>query len=207
MHKNIINEDTIFEINPDYSVTVQKFGPTKQSVVVVDDFYKDPYAVRQLALDIPASRNRRIRGNNPAWRVNAFYELDSMAWVFDQLGRMYFPEIINLYPPTFMEESFKRATFMVNVMQTDDLPPICPHMDNTSGHNLAATIYLNNENECAGGTSFYTFGGETFYSDPTVTHAYDVEGKMPVTNYINDSIHDWEMIGMVPMKYLSLIHI
>ena len=129
MHKNTIDEDKVFEINPDYSVTVQKFGPMKQSVVVVDNFYKNPYAVRQLALDIPASRNKRIRGNNPAWRINAFYELDSMSWVFDQLGRMYFPEIMQMYPPNFMEESFKRATFMVNVMQTDNLPPICPHMD------------------------------------------------------------------------------
>ena len=205
MHKNTITEDQVFEINPDYSVTLQKFGPTKQSVVVVDNFYKDPYLVRQLALDIPASRNKRIRGNNPAWRVNAFYELDSMAWIFDQLGRTYFPEVMNFYPSNFMEESFKRATFMVNVMQTNDLPPICPHMDNTSGHNLAATIYLNNENECAGGTSFYTFGGRTFYSDPTVTHTYDVEGRLPVTSYINDSIHDWEMIGMVPMQFNRMV--
>ena len=78
-------------------------------------------------------------------------------------------------------------------------------MDNTSGHNLAATIYLNNENECAGGTSFYTFGGRTFYADPTVTHAYDVEGNLPVTSYINDSIHDWDMIGMVPMQFNRMV--
>ena len=205
MHKNTIDEDKVFEINPDYSVTVQKFGPMKQSVVVVDNFYKNPYAVRQLALDIPASRNKRIRGNNPAWRINAFYEQDSMSWVFDQLGRMYFPEIMQMYPPNFMEDSFKRATFMVNVMQTANLPPICPHMDNTSGHILAATIYLNDENECAGGTSFYTFGGRTFYADPTVTHAYDVEGNLPVTSYINDSIHDWDMIGMVPMQFNRMV--
>ena len=42
MIKNTINEDTIFEINPDYDVTLQKFGPLKQSVVVVDNFYKNP---------------------------------------------------------------------------------------------------------------------------------------------------------------------
>ena len=75
---------------------LKDFGPTKQNVVIVDDFYPDPRAVRKLALDIPASRNRRIRGNNPAWRVNAFYELDSMAWIYDQLGRTYFPEVVNM---------------------------------------------------------------------------------------------------------------
>jgi hypothetical protein len=49
MIKNTINEDTIFEINPDYSVSLQKFGPLKQTVVIVDEFYKNPYDVRQLA--------------------------------------------------------------------------------------------------------------------------------------------------------------
>ena len=205
MIKNTINEDTIFEINPDYDVNLQQVGPNKDIIVVVDNFYKNPYDVRQLALNIPASRNRRIRGNNPAYRINAFYELDSMAWIYDQLARQYFPEITRMWDPEYMQRSFMNATFMVNVMQTETLPPICPHMDNTSGVNLASTIYLNVQNESAGGTSFYTFGGKTFYSDPTVTHTYDVEGTMPVTKYINDSIHDWEMIGMVPMQFNRMI--
>ena len=64
---------------------------------------------------------------------------------------------------------------------------------------------MNDANECAGGTSFYTFGEKTFYSDPNVTHTYDVEGNMPVTKYINDSIHDWKMIGMVPMIFNRMV--
>ena len=42
MHKNTIDEDSVFEINPNYSVTLKRFGPTKQNVVIVDDFYADP---------------------------------------------------------------------------------------------------------------------------------------------------------------------
>ena len=97
------------------------------------------------------------------------------------------------------------ATFMVNVMQTKDLPPVCPHMDNTSGVNLASTIYLNTANECNGGTSFYSFGGKTYYDDPSVTHTLDVGGKHPVTEYINDSVMDWKMIGMVPMIFNRMV--
>ena len=40
MLKNTIDEDTILEINPDYDVHVKKFGPLKQNVVIVDNFYK-----------------------------------------------------------------------------------------------------------------------------------------------------------------------
>ena len=203
MLKNIINEDEIFEINDNYHVTVEEFEGVK--VVVVDDFYKNPHDVRQLALDIPASYNRRIRGNNPALRVNAFYELSSMAWIYDQLSRQYFPEITQFYDAEYFQRSFMNATFMVNVMQTKDLPPVCPHMDNTSGVNLASTIYLNTANECNGGTSFYSFGGKTYYEDPSVTHTLDVGGKHPVTEYISDSVMDWKMIGMVPMIFNRMV--
>ena len=203
MLKNIINEDEIFEINDNYHVTVEEFEGVK--VVVVDDFYKNPHDVRQLALDIPASYNRRIRGNNPALRINAFYELSSMAWIYDQLSRQYFPEITQFYDAEYFQRSFMNATFMVNVMQTKDLPPVCPHMDNTSGVNLASTIYLNTANECNGGTSFYSFGGKTYYEDPSVTHTLDVGGKHPVTEYISDSVMDWKMIGMVPMIFNRMV--
>ena len=203
MLKNIINEDEIFEINDNYQVTVEEFEGVK--VVVVDDFYKNPHDVRQLALDIPASYNRRIRGNNPALRINAFYELSSMAWIYDQLSRQYFPEITQFYDAEYFQRSFMNATFMVNVMQTKNLPPVCPHMDNTSGVNLASTIYLNTANECNGGTSFYKFGGKTYYDDPSVTHTLDVGGKHPVTEYISDSVMDWKMIGMVPMIFNRMV--
>lgn len=203
MLKNIINEDEIFEINDDYHVNVENYNGVK--VVIVDDFYKNPHDVRQLALDIPASYNRRIRGNNPALRVNAFYELSSMAWIYDQLSRQYFPEITQHYDSRYFQRSFMNATFMVNVMQTENLPPVCPHMDNTSGVNLASTIYLNTANECDGGTSFYEFGGKTYYEDPSVAHTLDVEGKHPVTEYINDSIMDWKLIGIAPMKFNRMV--
>ena len=101
------------------------------------------------------------------------------------------------------------ATFMINVMQSEGLPPLAPHQDNRSGMNLASTIYLNNENESAGGTSFYEFGGKHFYTESVVDNDFnvtmDVEGKIPVTQYITDSSHDWEMIGMIPMQFNRMV--
>ena len=191
MKKNTIDEDEVFLISKDYSVKLETFGKDNHKVLVVDDFYANPHKVRQLAIDIPASKNQRIRGGNPAWRVNAFYVLDPMSWIFDQLCRQYYPEVIQNWPIGMMEESFKRATFMVNVMQTENLPPVKPHMDNPSGLNFASTIYLNNENESNGGTSFYDYKG--------------VDVNQPVHTYINDTTEDWEMIGMVPMKFNRMV--
>ena len=191
MKKNQINEDEIFLINENYTVRVETFGSNKDKIVVVDDFYANPHQVRQLALDIPASRNQRIRGGNPAWRVNAFYVLDDMSWIFDQLCRQHYPEVMEQWPQGAMIDSFKRATFMVNVMQSENLPPVKPHMDNPSGLHFASTIYLNNENESNGGTSFYEYTGTNV--------------NEPVAKYITDSTHDWKMTGMVPMKFNRMV--
>ena len=38
MKKNKINEEEVFEINKDYSVTIKKVGRKQTVVVVVDDF-------------------------------------------------------------------------------------------------------------------------------------------------------------------------
>ena len=205
MKKNKINEEEVFEISKNYSVDIKKIGRKQTTVVVVDDFYKNPMMVRQLALDIPASFNQRIRGNNPAWRINAFYVLDSMAWVFDQLCRQYYPNIMSHWSPNMMSESFMRATFMVNVMQSENLPPMSPHMDNPSGLNFASTIYLNTENESNGGTSFYEFAGKESIQDNDSYNYYDKEKTTPITKYITDSIGDWEMTGMVPMKFNRMV--
>jgi hypothetical protein len=200
--KNIIDEEEVFAINPNFSVSVQNFGKVK--AVVVDDFYLNPWLVRKLALDIPASTNKRIRGGNPALRVNAFYELSQLGWVFDQLISTHFNEIYYEHPLGWVQDSLTRATFMVNVMQSDNLPPICPHQDNPSNINIASTIYLNTPSECAGGTSFYTYNGKTKYDQPG-NKTLDIEGKRPVTQYITDSIGDFEMIGMVPMIFNRMV--
>ena len=65
-----------YSISKNYSVKLETFGEDKHKVVVVDDFYENLHQVRQLALDILCFKNQRIRGGNPAWRVNAFYVLD-----------------------------------------------------------------------------------------------------------------------------------
>ena len=38
-----------------------------------------------------------------------------------------------------------------------------------------------------------------------MAHTLDVEGKHPVTEYINDSIMDWKLIGIAPMKFNRMV--
>ena len=59
MIKNTINEEETFAVNEDYDTRLYKFGKAGVHVLVVDNFYKNPHLVRQLALDI----NSIIEGN------------------------------------------------------------------------------------------------------------------------------------------------
>ena len=93
MKKNIINEAEVFEINNDLSATTFTFGPNKSKIVIIDNFYKNPHMVRDLALAIPPTGNSRIVGGLPGSRIDAFYNLEHFAVVFDEVIRnVFLPE-------------------------------------------------------------------------------------------------------------------
>jgi hypothetical protein len=93
-------------------------------------------------------------------------------------------------------EIFKSATFCVNVIQSKDLPPKVPHVDNREDFRFASTIYLNTPDECHGGTSFYTFNGSQ--AGPLVTEGIQQE-------YVTDSVGPWEMLFLAEMKFNRMV--
>lgn len=194
MNKNSINEAEVFEINDNLSASIFTFGPNKSKIVIIDNFYKNPHLVRELALTIPATRNSRILGYLPGSRIDAFYNLEHFAVVFEELIRSVFlPEDKRNLQNSNLGEIFKSATFCVNVLQSTDLPAVVPHVDNREDFRFASTIYLNTPEECNGGTSFYTYNGSQ--QGPTSLDA----GKQD--QYVTDSIGPWEKIFLAEMKF------
>jgi len=198
MKKNIINETEVFEINDDLSATTFTFGPNKSKIVIIDNFYKNPHMVRELALTIPPTRNSRIVGGLPGSRIDAFYNLENFAVVFDEVIRnVFLPEEQRNLTNSNLNEIFKSATFCVNVLQTTNLPAIVPHVDNREDFRFAATIYLNTPNECNGGTSFYTYNGSQ--EGPQSGEI----GKQE--HYVSDSIGPWDKIFLAEMKFNRMV--
>jgi hypothetical protein len=193
MRKNIIDESKVFEINDNLSATICTIGPNKSKIVIIDDFYKNPELVRELALTIPPTENSRILGGTPGRRIDAFYNLEHFSTVFDNIIRAVFlPEDKKKLLNSNLDEIFKSATFCVNVIQSANLPAIVPHVDNREDFRFAATIYLNTPEECAGGTSFYTYNGRQ--TGPLISEGFQTE-------YVTDSIGPWEMIFLAEMKF------
>lgn len=210
MIKNFINELEVFAINPDYELNVIEVGPEKAKVVIVDNFYLNPMMVRDLALTIPPSCNERILNYLPygsdSGRINAFYILDHFGPVYDKIIREVYPDLGRIYHKDYFIESFKKATFIVNVMTSNNLPPRLPHVDFEDRRLLASAIYLNTPEECAGGTGFYTFGGESYADAKTVfAKTIDVSGKQKPDHFVVDDCGDWKLIGMAEMKFNRMI--
>jgi hypothetical protein len=207
MIKNFIDEEETFKVNDSFDIELKTIGKDQHKILIVDNFYKNPMLVRDLACTIPPTTNQRILLNLPggrtSGRINAFYDLDHLGPVYDKLIKEYFFEIYQEYYPGSIIESFKCATFMVNVMSSSTLPPRVPHVDMTDLRALVSTIYLNVDSECNGGTAFYSFGGKEFGLERPST--IDVAGKILPSVYVNDDIGDWKKIYTVDMKFNRMI--
>jgi hypothetical protein len=198
MKKNIINEREVFEINDNLELTVVTVGPSKSKIVIVDNFYKNPMAVRDLALAIPPTYNRRIVSGLPGGRIDAFYQLDHFADVYNKMIRdVYLPVQEQLSTSNHQITAiFKNATFCCNVISSEELVPTNPHVDRRDKYSFASGIFLNTPDECAGGTSFYTYKGKQEGPNPK---------SVPTTTYITDSDGDWELIYLAEMKFNRMV--
>ena len=75
MIKNLINEEEVFAINENLRAEIVTFDPNETKVVIIDNFYKNPHLVRQLALDIPPTYKRSLLNGLPGGRIDAIYQL------------------------------------------------------------------------------------------------------------------------------------
>ena len=198
MNKVFIDEAEAFAVNDNLEIQVIEVGPSK--IIIVDNFYKNPDMARDLAIAIPPSVNERIASNLPvgpdSGRINAFYLFDHFGDVIESIVKQALPELYSKLPYQYYQRSFLNATFLCNVMTGNNLPPRVPHIDNPVPDYYAGLIYLNTPDECLGGTGFYTFGGNYYGNCNTM----DVEGKIPVDHYVNDSEGDWKLEYLAEMK-------
>jgi hypothetical protein len=214
MIKNFIDELEVFKTNKNLTLEVVEIKSENESakIVIVDNFYENPDLVRNLALSIPPTTNERITSYLPSGknsgRINAFYLMDSLGPVYDRILRETFPEILL---PEFAKSgrsdqivgSFMRATFMANVMTSENLPPRVPHIDCADSRAFASSVYLNTNDECKGGTGFYSFGGKIFSNKNYNT--IDLDEKILPNKFVIEDEGDWKKLYVAEMKYNRMV--
>jgi len=205
MLKTFINEQETFAVKENLEVQVIEMGAEKHKLLIVDNFYKNPDLVRDLAIMIPPTTNKRILTNLPAdhhsGRINAFYIMDGLAPTFDHIYKTYLPETYRCMRPNAVYESFRDATFIVNVMTSENLPACSPHVDFPYEDVYAALIYLNTPEECKGGTGFYSFNGLM----KGFSEWMDAEKTIKPDHFIVDSVGGWKLEYLAEMKFNRMV--
>jgi hypothetical protein len=128
-----------FRLNPSPTVQSRLIG-TAGKAVIVDDFYLNPDEVRGLQREVEFQREREVVFNFPGER--ALVPADTRHLV-DAVCRHYGKA----------DEPRGDLTLNLSRYRAVALEPLqrLPHVDAT----LTALVYLNEPQECAGGTAFY----------------------------------------------------
>tara|TARA_B100001250_G_scaffold176763_1_gene151881 strand:+ start:31 stop:732 length:702 start_codon:yes stop_codon:yes gene_type:complete len=202
MKKYFIDEQDTFAINEELGARVELMGWQEFPIVYMDNFYKNPDKVRNLALRCPSTTNPRIVGGTPGTRVDINMNLDHFFPIWQEIAQNVYG-LTEEETPNF-QQSMLRSPFSVNVTQSGEacLRDVLPHMDyemeeNKEPRGWAGLIYLNKGDECKGGTGFYNYKGQQV--DPRQEGIWKEE-------HVSDSVGPWELIHLAEMKYNRLIY-
>lgn len=197
---NLEEEIETFAVSPEINVVIEKFDGTGK-IAIIDNFWKHPDKIREIALSIPKSWNPKLIHGLPGARIEAtFY--------FSHLGDLFRDIINNVYPEEFkmiksehyFQNCMDNAKFLVNV-QNSNLPPRVPHIDNLGEpYRWAVGICLNKPDECVGGTAFYTFRGMKTVNMMTIE---SMVKDYPI--YVQDDYKDFKKIHLAEIKYNRLV--
>lgn len=191
------DEIDFFSPSEELGVKVDTFLDEK--IVIIDNFYRTPEKVRELALSIPSTRSPGIVHGLPGSRVEATYHFAHLGPTFTEIINRVWAEEAATIDPTFVQNCLNRSSFLVNV-QNSNLPPRVPHIDNPSNGRWAVGIYLNTPDECIGGTGFYTYKG----SKTVDLSNLEVELKN-YQYYVQDDEEFWTKHYLAEMKFNRLV--
>jgi len=139
-----VNLKEIMEINPNREVKVSQVGHGKFKVVVIDNFYKHPERVRELALGLEYTDDPSLLANYPGTRALITLPVDPIHQALaDAWGE-----------PLTPYSSFSPITFSIMEQAPDTIlnwGQRQPHID----PGVTALAYLNHDENCHGGTALY----------------------------------------------------
>tara|TARA_Y200000002_G_scaffold232814_1_gene192261 strand:- start:65 stop:784 length:720 start_codon:yes stop_codon:yes gene_type:complete len=207
MKKYFIDEQETFEINTPVDARVELMGWEKLPIVYVDNFYKNPNMVRNLALRCPGTKNPRVLGGVPGERVDMNMNLDNMWGIFTEIAEGVFG--LTMGERKNFDETLKNVAFSVNVTQSNHRTRL-PHIDvaDINDRGWAGVIYLNKPKECKGGTGFYTYKGQQvnpFQEGIWGNKKEDWWKQPPEQHYVTDDVGPWKLIHLAEMKYNRMI--
>ena len=201
----------MFEVNPECEITaIIDIGPDDRSAVVIDNFYKNPEEVRQLALKL--ERKKDIAFNNhpngidraayetPELRKNVEHLLKQIMFDDEHWGRHADRRTIN-QNMQYMWFLVEYLNEQVMLDQPDRLIPFqLWYEHNPSPFQFKIEIYLNKEEECFGGTNIWNFAGKTAIVED-MKAMYATKKHFDIIKDVYESSWTWHREFTFGMKY------
>jgi len=134
----------ILEVNPDCQVRVVHVGPGKHKVLLADNFYRHPQQVGELALNLYYHETQALVGGYPGSRAVVTLDTTPLIGALSKLwGEPLVPFHSDYHPVIF--SAIINRNYQLNAWQRQ------PRLD----QGVTATVYLNPEELCSGGTGLY----------------------------------------------------
>ena len=165
-----------------------------RTAIIIDDFYKNPDEVRELALSLKYNDSSDLTSGFPGTRgvFDTTEVKEKLYDVYLHLCARYFDGQFDLIE---FNNNWANQVFLVNVLNDSTLKAnplgILPHQDwwqdDESSFQFGSVIYLNTPDECAGGTNLYShFGKMTIPDDWQPQWMLDVDE--PEFEYIKSKV-------------------
>ena len=133
----------------DMHVCVRPIATTRYPLLIIDDVYRDPHAVRELALSLPY---QPLGANNPGARAEVAADAAIGALrrlVHQHVGQAYGWEELDDGVVAHTGSRFHRMLYPGAASSSEVR---MPHIDSVM---LAGVVYLNLPEHCRGGTAFF----------------------------------------------------
>lgn len=193
---SIQDEIEFFSTSNELAVKIESFDDGKEKVAIIDNFYKNPDQIRELALSIPRTRNPKFLHGLPGSRVEIAYYFGHLGYIFEDIIRNLYPEDMDKVEQTYIQDCMNHARFLVNI-QNSNLPPRVPHVDASYVGRYVVGVYLNKPEECSGGTAFYKFKGSKYVDLDNI----DPDIKLYDKYLLESDGENWEKLYLAEMKY------
>jgi len=179
----------MFEVNKELQVEIKKtfdhannpYGHIWRKIFVIDNFYKNPDEIRNFALSFQPKSDKKYCGNLIGKRV--VEDVEKFSTLKDTFKTLcQYKDWYNLtYDDREFDEKWDNSKFMVNITTGNDINKRFDekmhtytfHIDGVNSK-WAALVYLNKDDECQGGTNFYSWKGEPS-SRPRLEHTVEMK--------------------------------
>ena len=196
----------MFELDHDKLdiVAITNIGPDDNRVMLFDHFYKDPDAVRRLALK---KREGLIDPNKPEHSLDLQDLQKNLRPLFDQI--CFDKEFwINETDPYSYGQVWDRASFMCEYITEKDflneplkiMPSQSSYPHIPSPFQFKLEVYLNTNDETKGGTDLYSFLGSMTIPKPNLDKWQDDKDFDNMNMQLKSSFA-WKVEHAFPMEY------